>query len=72
MSNEAGRYVDERSDLDARIMRPSTILQALSPALAPDSDRPDDRAGDFLLSYEDGSEELVPRLPGVMLQPVAS
>lgn len=71
MLNEAGRYVDDASDLDARMMRPSTILQALSPALAPDFDWPDARAGDFLLSYEDGSEELVPRVPGVMLQPVA-
>jgi hypothetical protein len=71
MTNEARRYVDEKSDLDARVMRPSTILQALSPALAPDSDWPDAKAGDFLLSYEDGSEELVPRVPGVTLQPIA-
>ena len=52
-------------------MRPSTILQALSPALAPGSDWPEAKAGDFLLSYEDGSEDLVARVPGVTAQMVA-
>jgi len=71
MTNEAGRFIDDKSDLDARMMRPSTILQALSPALAPDSDWPDAKVGDFLLSFEDGSEELVTRVPGVTMQTVA-
>jgi hypothetical protein len=33
-------YVDDKSDLDQRMMRPSRILQALSPELASESDWP--------------------------------
>jgi hypothetical protein len=65
------RYRDDKSDLDPRRMRPSRILQAPSPELAQESDWPDAKAGDFALSFEDGSEELVPRVPGVTLLPVA-
>jgi hypothetical protein len=64
------RYRDDKPDLDQRL-RLSTILQALSPQLAPGSNWPDAKAGDILINYED-SEELFPRVPGVMLQPIAS
>jgi hypothetical protein len=64
------RYIDDKPDLDPRMMRPSTILQALSPAVAPGSDWPDARPGDIMLSFEDGSEKLVPRVPGVTFLPV--
>jgi hypothetical protein len=71
MSYEAQRYIDDQSDLAQRL-RLSTILQALSPALAPGSDYPEARAGDFLLAFEDSSEKLVPRAQGVVFVPVAS
>jgi hypothetical protein len=63
-------YREDTPDLDPRMMRPSTVLQALSPALA-SGEWLDAKAGDFLLSFEDGSEELRPRIPGVTVQPVA-
>jgi hypothetical protein len=64
------RYRDDKPDLDQRL-RLSTILQALSPQLAPGSNWPDAKAGDILINYED-SEELFPRVPGVRFQPIAS
>ena len=71
MSYEAQKFVDDQSDLEQRL-RLSTILQALSPAVAQGSDYPEARPGDFLLSFEDGSEKLVPRAQGVVFVPVAS
>jgi hypothetical protein len=64
------RYRDDKPDLDQRL-RLSTILQALSPQLAPGSNWPDAKAGDIFINYED-SEELFPRVPGVKLQPIAA
>jgi hypothetical protein len=64
------RYRDDKPDLDQRL-RLSTILQALSPQLAPGSNWCDAKAGDILINYED-SEELFPRIPGVTIQPVVS
>lgn len=64
------RYIDDKPDLEAR-RRPSKLLQALSPELASGSDWPEARAGDFIITHEDGCEELVPRVPGVTMQPVA-
>jgi hypothetical protein len=63
-------YRDDKPDLDQRL-RLSTILQALSPQLAPGSNWPDAKAGDILINYED-SEQLFPRVPGVTFQPIAS
>ena len=54
------------------MMRLSSILQALSPAVAPGSDYPEARPGDFMLAFEDSSERLVPRVPGVTFVPVAA
>jgi hypothetical protein len=62
------RYVDNQSDLEAR-RRPSKLLQSLSPELA-SGDWPDARAGDYITVFEDGAEELVPRVPGMTAQPV--
>ena len=64
------RYRDDRPDIEQRL-RLSTILQALSPALAPGSNWPDAKAGDILINFE-YSEELFPRVPGVKLQPIAA
>ena len=64
------RYVDDHSDLEQR-MRLSTILNALSKAVAlPNSNFPTAKPGDILVNYED-SEELFPRVPGVPFLPVA-
>lgn len=71
MSYEAQKYVDDQPDLEQRL-RLSTILQALSPAVAQGSDYPEARPGDFLLAFEDGSEKLVPRAQGVTFVPVAA
>ena len=64
------RYVD-RSDLDPRHLRPSRILQALSPEVAQGSSYSEARPGDFLISYED-SEQLVARAVGVTLLPIVT
>jgi hypothetical protein len=64
-------YVDDRSDLEARTMRPSRVLQALSPELA-SGDWPAARAGDLMCSFPDRSEQLYPRIPGVKAQLIAS
>jgi hypothetical protein len=69
--SDAGRYIDDHSDLDPRAMRPSKILQAVSPELAPGPDRLNAQAGDYLLYYEDGSSKVFPRIPGVETHPVA-
>jgi hypothetical protein len=66
------RFVDDRSDLEARTMRPSRVLQALSPEVAQGSDWPDAKAGDLMFSYPDRSEQLYPRVPGVKAQLIAS
>jgi hypothetical protein len=66
------RYVDDRSDLEARAMRPSRVLQALSPELAPGSDWSEARPGDLMISFPDRSEQLFPRVPGVTAQLIAS
>ena len=71
MSYEAKKFVDDESDLEQRLCL-STILQALSPAVAAGSDYPEARPGDFLLAFEDGSEKLVPRPLGVTFIPVAA
>jgi hypothetical protein len=65
------RYVDDTPDLDPRVHL-SKLLQALSPACQPGSDWPDAKPGDFLLSFEDGTEQLFARGPGVKFQPIAS
>jgi hypothetical protein len=71
MTNAPEKYVDDHSDLDPRAMRPSKILQATSPELQPGPDRKDAQDGDYVLYYEDGSEKIFPRVPGVPLIPVA-
>jgi len=63
------RYVDDKPDLEPKV-RLTKLLQALSPACAPGSPWPDAKAGDYLLAFEDGSERLVPRVPGVTFLPV--
>ena len=63
------RFIDDKSDLGQRL-RLSTILQALSPAVAQGSNYPEARPGDFLLCFEDGSEKLVSRAAGVTLLPI--
>ena len=65
------RYVDDKPDIDAQV-RLTKLLQALSPACQPGSPWPDAKAGDFIVAYEDGSEKLFPRVPGVTVQPVVS
>ena len=65
------RYRDDSPDLEARRMRPSRILQALSPEVAPGSDWPDAKAGDLMFSFEDRSEEHFPRVPGATAQMIA-
>ena len=69
MNAQAPRYVDDHSDLEQR-MKLSTILNALSRALLPNSNFPHAKPGDILINYED-SEELFPRVPGVPILPVA-
>jgi hypothetical protein len=64
-------YDDSTPDIEARAMRPSRILQALSPELAPGSDWPEAKQGDLMFSYEDRSEEHYPRTPGVTVQLIA-
>ena len=71
MTYEAKKFVDDESDLE-QPLRLSTLLQALSPAVAQGSDYPEARPGDFLLSFEDGSEKLAPRAKGVPFIPVAA
>jgi hypothetical protein len=70
MTDVPEKFTDDRPDLDPRAMRPAKILQNTSPELAPGSDRLDAQAGDFLLYYEDGSQKVFPRIPGVTLLPV--
>jgi hypothetical protein len=64
-------YRDDTPDLEARRMRPSRILQALSPEVAPGSDWPAAKAGDLMFSFEDRSEEHFPRVPGATAQMIA-
>jgi hypothetical protein len=66
------RYRDDKSDLEARAMRPSRVLQALSPELAPDSNWPDAKAGDLMFSFDDRSEELFSRATGAKVQLIVS
>ena len=68
MTYEAQKFVDDKSDLEQRL-RLSTLLQALSPAVAEGSGYPEAKAGDFLLAFEDGSEKLAPRAKGVTCHP---
>jgi hypothetical protein len=63
-------YRDDTPDLEPRRMRPSRILQALSPELA-SGDWPDAKAGDLMFSFEDRSEEHFPRVPGATAQMIA-
>jgi hypothetical protein len=65
------RYRDDKPDLSPRV-RLSKLLQALSPAVAPGSPWPDAKAGDFLMAFDDDSEQLFPRIPGVTFLPVVS
>jgi hypothetical protein len=62
------RFRDDRSDIEARAMRPSRVLQALSPELAPGSNWPDAKAGDLMFSFDDRSEELFSRATGAKVQ----
>jgi hypothetical protein len=64
-------YSDDMADIEARAMRPSRILQALSPELEPGSDWPEAKQGDLMFSFEDRSEAHYPRVPGVTVQLIA-
>jgi hypothetical protein len=65
------QYDDNTPDIEERGPRPSTVLQALSPAVAEGSDYPEARPGDLLFNFEDRSERLYKRVPGVKVQLLA-